>query len=101
PRSARWTDPVGDGASGQDRPPHVGRHPGSRAHAARASEGAPQVMSRDLLFVLNHIWQSTLVAGVAWLACALLLRHNSPRIRYGVWLTASLKFLIPFAVFVD
>ena len=58
-------------------------------------------MTQQLLFLLNHLWQSTLVAGVAWLACRTMLRTNSPRVRFGVWLAASLKFLIPFAAFVD
>ena len=58
-------------------------------------------MTRDVFFLLNHVWQSTLVALVAWVACAMLLRRNSPRIRYGIWLTASLKFLMPFAVLVE
>ena len=58
-------------------------------------------MTQQLLFVLNHLWQSTLVAGVAWLVCGAMLKTNSPRVRFAVWLAASLKFLIPFAVFVD
>jgi len=58
-------------------------------------------MTQQLLFLLNHLWQSTLVAGLAWLVCRTMLRTNSPRVRFGVWLAASLKFLIPFAVFVD
>jgi uncharacterized protein (TIGR03435 family) len=58
-------------------------------------------MSDGALFLLNHLWQSTLVAGIAWLACAILLRHHSPRIRYGIWLIASLKFAIPFAALVE
>ena len=58
-------------------------------------------MTREFFFLLNHLWQSTLVAGVAWLACRTLLKEHSPRVRFGVWLAASLKFLIPFAVFVD
>jgi beta-lactamase regulating signal transducer with metallopeptidase domain/lipopolysaccharide export system protein LptA len=48
-------------------------------------------------FVVNHLWQSTLfAAGVALLAH--LLRHNAAKLRYALWLTASLKFLIPFAL---
>jgi uncharacterized protein (TIGR03435 family) len=58
-------------------------------------------MTPALFSLLNHVWQSTLVVGVAWLACATLLRQNSPRIRYGIWLTASLKFLIPFAALIE
>jgi beta-lactamase regulating signal transducer with metallopeptidase domain len=46
--------------------------------------------------VLDHLWQSTFVA----LAAALLtipLRRASAAVRYGLWLTASVKFLVPFA----
>lgn len=58
-------------------------------------------MTQAWLFLLNHLWQSTLVAGFAWLLCSTLLRANSPGVRFGVWLAASLKFLIPFAALVD
>src|ERR1051325_2310448 len=58
-------------------------------------------MTQGLFFLLNHLWQSTLVAGAAWLACRTLLKTHSPRVRFGVWLAASVKFLIPFAVFID
>jgi len=57
-------------------------------------------MTEQVFFLLNHLWQSTLVAGAAWLVCATMLRANSPRVRFGVWLAASLKFLVPFAAFV-
>jgi bla regulator protein blaR1 len=43
----------------------------------------------------NHLWQSTLFAGLAALV-ALALRKNHARVRYQLWLAASLKFLIPF-----
>jgi len=46
--------------------------------------------------LLNHLWQSTLVGVVAWLA-TLALRHDRAAVRYGVWLAASLKFLVPLA----
>jgi bla regulator protein blaR1 len=46
--------------------------------------------------VANHLWQSTLVLGVAC-GLAWLLRRNSARARFGIWLCASLKFLVPFA----
>jgi bla regulator protein BlaR1 len=44
----------------------------------------------------NHLWQSTLVAVVAWLV-TIALRRDRAAVRYGVWLVASLKFLVPFA----
>lgn len=43
-----------------------------------------------------HLWQSTVVIGVVWLA-ALALRDNRPRVRYWLWTAASLKFLVPFS----
>jgi bla regulator protein blaR1 len=45
----------------------------------------------------NHIWQSTLFAAVAALL-TLTLRKNQARVRYWLWLAASLKFLIPFSL---
>jgi bla regulator protein BlaR1 len=44
----------------------------------------------------NHLWQSTFVAVLAWLV-TLALRRDRAGIRYGVWLAASVKFLIPFS----
>jgi uncharacterized protein (TIGR03435 family) len=46
--------------------------------------------------LVNHLWQSTLVAGLAWLV-TLALRRDRAGIRYAVWLAASFKFLIPFS----
>src|ERR1700691_478714 len=45
----------------------------------------------------NHLWQSTLLAGVAGLL-TLALRKNHARVRHWVWLAASCKFLIPLSV---
>src|SRR5579872_3882960 len=45
----------------------------------------------------NHLWQSTGVAAVA-VVLALVLRRNHARVRHWLWLTASVKFLIPFSV---
>jgi bla regulator protein blaR1 len=47
----------------------------------------------------NHLWQSTLFAGVAGLL-TLALRKNHARARHGVWLAASCKFLIPVFMFI-
>ena len=45
--------------------------------------------------VLDHLWQSTLVAlGVGVLVMA--LREARASVRYGLWLAASVKFLVPF-----
>ena len=48
----------------------------------------------------NHLWQSTALVFVAWLL-ALALRKNQARTRYWVWLSASLKFLLPFSLLAD
>lgn len=54
--------------------------------------------SIDLIALAEHLWQSTLfAAAVAFLT--LLLRKNSARARYCLWLAASAKFLVPFAWF--
>ena len=45
----------------------------------------------------NHVWQSTVFAAAAALA-ALVFRRHSASVRYWLWLAASVKFLIPFAV---
>jgi len=50
--------------------------------------------------VANHLWQSTLCAGVAWVL-SVALRRNRAAARYWLWLAASVKFLIPFSVFVS
>ena len=47
----------------------------------------------------NHLWQSTLFAVMAGLL-TLILRKNHARVRYWLWLAASLKFLIPFSLLV-
>jgi bla regulator protein BlaR1 len=47
----------------------------------------------------NHLWQSTLFAGVAALA-TLALRRNSAAARHAIWLAASVKFLVPFAALI-
>jgi bla regulator protein blaR1 len=55
-------------------------------------------MMTELLEPLaNHLWQSTVFAlGAATLA--LILRGVPARIRYWLWLAASLKFLLPFSL---
>src|SRR5579871_299923 len=47
----------------------------------------------------NHLWQSTLVAGLAGVI-TLTLRKNQARARYWLWLAASIKFLVPFSLLV-
>jgi uncharacterized protein (TIGR03435 family) len=52
-----------------------------------------------LTMIGDHLWQSTMFAALAALV-ALALRRQSARVRYAVWLAASLKFLVPFAALV-
>jgi bla regulator protein BlaR1 len=58
-------------------------------------------MTQALPFhILAHLWQSTLFA----LAAALLtvaFRGNRAQVRYWLWLSASLKFLVPFALLLN
>jgi uncharacterized protein (TIGR03435 family) len=51
-------------------------------------------------FIINHLWQSSCFALFAALL-AFLLRRNSPKVRYWIWLSASLKFLAPLALLVS
>ena len=47
--------------------------------------------------ILNHLWQSTIFAAAAWII-TLFLKNNRARIRYWVWFSVSIKFLIPFSI---
>jgi len=53
----------------------------------------------DLIPVANHLWQSTLFAALAGLL-TLALRKNPARVRHGVWLVASIKFILPFSLLI-
>ena len=46
--------------------------------------------------VLDHLWQSTVMAAAIG-SLALAFRNARPSVRYGLWFTASVKFLVPFA----
>src|SRR5262249_23742359 len=48
----------------------------------------------------NHLWQSTIVAGLA-AVLALALRKNAARVRYWLWLVPAAKFLFPFSLLVN
>jgi uncharacterized protein (TIGR03435 family) len=48
----------------------------------------------------NHLWQSTLFT-VAAAVLTLALRKNPARVRYRLWLIASIKFLIPFSLLIS
>jgi beta-lactamase regulating signal transducer with metallopeptidase domain len=50
--------------------------------------------------MIAHLWQSTWIAAAVALL-TLAFRGNRARVRYGLWLCASLKFLVPFALFIS
>jgi len=47
--------------------------------------------------VANHLWQSTAFAAAVALL-VVVFRTFGPRVRYVLWLAASAKFLMPFAI---
>lgn len=47
----------------------------------------------------NHLWQSTLFAIIAALM-TVAFSKNRAQVRYCLWLSASIKFLIPFALLI-
>jgi bla regulator protein BlaR1 len=49
--------------------------------------------------IANHLWQSTVFVAVVWLLTR-LLRSNQAQVRYGLWLAASVKFLVPFSLLI-
>ena len=51
-------------------------------------------------YIWGHLWQSTLFAVAAGLMTA-AFRGNRAQVRYWLWLSASLKFLVPFALLFD
>jgi len=53
----------------------------------------------DLSPLADHLWQSTIFAIAAWLL-TVALRKNRASVRYWIWFSASVKFLIPFSLLV-
>src|SRR4030081_2683640 len=49
--------------------------------------------------IANHVWQSTVCVAVAGLL-TLTMTHHRAQLRYGLWLAASVKFLVPFGTLV-
>jgi beta-lactamase regulating signal transducer with metallopeptidase domain len=49
--------------------------------------------------IADHLWQSTAFAVVAGLL-TLTLRRNRARVRHGLWLAASCKFLVPLSLLI-
>ncbi len=57
------------------------------------------ILTTGLTLVANHLWQSTWCLLVAALLVR-AMRTNRASVRHGVWVAASLKFLIPFTALV-
>jgi bla regulator protein BlaR1 len=53
----------------------------------------------NLVALANHLWQSTIFATIAWLLTQ-VLQENSARVRYSIWMLASLKFLLPLSLLI-
>jgi uncharacterized protein (TIGR03435 family) len=49
--------------------------------------------------MMTHLWQSTLFAAAAGLL-TIAFRKNRAKVRFWLWLSASLKFFVPFAVLI-
>jgi uncharacterized protein (TIGR03435 family) len=49
--------------------------------------------------IINHLWQSTLFAIVAALA-TFAFRGNRAHVRYWIWFSASVKFLLPLSLLI-
>ncbi len=47
--------------------------------------------------LINHLWQSTVFAILAGLL-TLAFRKNRAQVRYWIWFSASVKFLVPFSL---
>jgi bla regulator protein BlaR1 len=47
----------------------------------------------------NHLWQSTLF-GIVLGTMTIAFRNNHAHVRYWMWLSASIKFLLPFALLI-
>jgi bla regulator protein blaR1 len=58
---------------------------------------APSISWPLLEPIADHLWQSTAVLGVT-AVLALLLRNNRAQVRHCLWLVASAKFAVPFAL---
>ncbi len=56
-------------------------------------------VSRAAPLIADHLWQSSVFA-VAAVVLMLSLRKAPARVRYAVWFAASVKFLVPFALFI-
>jgi bla regulator protein BlaR1 len=63
------------------------------------SASSPSVWATVAAPIANHLWQSTVFAGVAGLLVLTLTRHRA-QLRHALWLAASVKFLVPLGALV-
>lgn len=61
-------------------------------------EWLAEYSTRGWPFIANHLWQATLFALLVFVA-TLLLKRGPARARYTIWLLASLKLVLPSALF--
>ena len=66
---------------------------------ASASAPQPRKEGEGMTAIANHLLQSTLFGAIAVLL-TLAFRKNRAQIRYALWLSASVKFLIPFSLLI-
>ena len=71
----------------------------SRKGGRRSSDGIFVGWRSWVVPLLHHLCQSTVFGGGVWLL-TLALRRNAARLRYRLWMAASLKFLLPFSLFI-
>lgn len=50
--------------------------------------------------LINHLWQSTLFAVAVGLV-TVAFGKNRAEVRYGLWLSASFKFFVPFTLLIN
>ncbi len=65
-----------------------------------SARGFPLAWAQLAPSAADHLWQSTLFAGVIMLL-TLGFRRNTARLRYGLWFAASAKFLVPLAFLIS
>ena len=55
-------------------------------------------LEQSWIFVLNHLWQSTICFALAW-GFTFLLKKSHPKFRLTLWLFTFVKFVVPTILF--
>jgi beta-lactamase regulating signal transducer with metallopeptidase domain len=97
PRLSPAAAPPGLGGGGGAEPKQL---PPAELSAARpVGQAEPPGLQVGIGPIIDHVWHSTLFAiGAALLTLA--FRRNRARLRYALWFSASVKFLVPFSLIV-